>query len=248
MKQDNIRLVTDLISKLPNSLANSLINFFTTNVSIDIWDDKLLGLKEKPIKTIIDVGANIGQSTKKFAKIFPKATIHAFEPLQEPFLKLEQLSKQNFHIISYNFALGDEEKKLTFFDHEKCTVSSSFLKTTQETKEDFPILKHQKEIIVEQLTLDGCFEKKLNSLESEILIKLDVQGYEKNVIKGGLKTFKRANACIIEISVDNVYEGQSTFKDIFVLLDSLGYKFVGNIDQVKGEDGRIKYFDSVFVK
>lgn len=229
-------------------MADFLVDIFTRNVSIKTWDDKLLGLKEEPIKTVIDIGANKGQSTQKLANIFPNSTIYAFEPLAEPFKKLKDLANLNPQIIPYNLALGDTVEKLPFFLHEKSSQSSSFLKITKKCQNDYPILKYQKPIEIQQLTLDGFFEGLSNPLEKEILVKLDVQGYEKKVIKGGSEVLKQASACIVEISVDPVYENQSTFKEVFELLDRLNFNFVGNIHQVKAQTGRIKYFDAVFIK
>lgn len=248
MNQNNVRLATELISKLPNSIANTLIDFFTKNVSIAVWDDKLLGLSERPIKTIIDIGANQGQAIQKFSKIFPNAIIYAFEPLEVPFKKLKNIAQTNPRIRPYNSALGDTEKTLTFFDYEKSNVSSSFLRVTPTTVKDYPIMKCQKEIQVKQLTLDAFFKESLDSLQKEILVKIDVQGYENNVIKGGAKTLEQASACIVEISIDYFYEKQTTFKEVFLLLDRLGFNYIGNIDQVKAENGRVKYFDAVFSK
>jgi hypothetical protein len=87
-----------------------------------------------------------------------------------------------------------------------------------------------------------------NILKPEILIKLDVQGYEDRVIRGGMNLFKRSKACILEIILDQLYHEQASFRDIFLLLDELGYCYSGNFDQVCDNDGRIIYVDSLFVR
>jgi hypothetical protein len=45
----------------------------------------LLGLKNLPVRTIIDAGANTGQFARMIEKIFPEANIYCFEPLGEGF-------------------------------------------------------------------------------------------------------------------------------------------------------------------
>ena len=56
---------------------------------------------------IFDVGANKGQSIRRFKNIFPRSTIHAFEPIKEEFVKLQDEFKNDKSIFLNNFALGD---------------------------------------------------------------------------------------------------------------------------------------------
>ena len=53
--------------------------------------------KDNPI--IFDVGANKGQSIRRFKNIFPKSTIHAFEPIKEEFVKLQEEFKNDKSIF-----------------------------------------------------------------------------------------------------------------------------------------------------
>jgi hypothetical protein len=72
----------------------------------------------------------------------------------------------------------------------------------------------------------GSWVKSLPApLSPEILIKLDVQGYEDRVIRGGQELFKMAKACILEICLDRLYDQQTTFRDLVNLLEGLGYSY-----------------------
>jgi len=68
-----------------------LIKSFFNRIGFDFVRSKnspnqtLLGLKYLPIRTVIDVGANIGQFGDYILQFFPSATIYSFEPLPEPF-------------------------------------------------------------------------------------------------------------------------------------------------------------------
>ena len=95
-------------------------------------------------------------------------------------------------------------------------------------------------------TLDRVLSDLSVSLLPDILIKLDVQGFEDRVIRGGQETFRKAKACILEIGVDRLYDKQATFKDLVLLLDGLGYRYVGNLNQVFAADGHVIYVDAVF--
>lgn len=232
------------LNQLPASLSNHITNWVTRGVCISRWDNRLLGLSSFPIQTIFDIGANEGQSTQKLAKIFPDATIYAFEPVKSAFLKLKKYSEKNDKVIPYNYAIGDEEKKIIFNEYEGANQASSILSISSNTLEAYPVLKRVKQQLVQQKILDNLG---LN-LQGDCLIKIDVQGYEKQVIQGGYQTFKQSKCCIIEINNEKSYNNQCDFKTLFYLLDSLGFTYQGNIDQIYDQQGRVKYFDAVFVR
>lgn len=227
-------------------LSNQLFNW-VGKLLVKEWDKRLLGLSQLPIKTVLDIGANEGQFARKITKIFPEAYIYAFEPLAIPFQQLSRLAHQQpKKITAFNLALGDSIKPIEIYSHLYFNPSSSILRTTELCETVYPMVKKQEKIVIEQSTLDHAIAD--ISLDDQILIKLDVQGYEDRVIKGGMETFKKSTACIVEISLDQLYEGQAQFREIFNLLDQLGYTYAGNLDQVLGKHGHVRYFNAVFVK
>jgi len=213
------------------------------------WDNKLLGISKFPVKTILDIGANNGQFARKVSKIFPKANIYSFEPIPRAFKHLQKWAeKQDNRVKVYQLALSDREQDLEINLHKQFSASSSFLPTTELSETKFPMTKEQEKILVSQKKLDDIFCDNEESLIPDILVKLDVQGYEDKVIQGGYKTFERSRACIVEISLDKLYQGQADFKTIFSLLSNLGYEYKGNIDQIKDKDGHIIFLNAVFIK
>ena len=95
--------------------------------------------------------------------------------------------------------------------------------------------------------------KKLDDIAPELgelgkfLVKIDVQGFEDRVIKGGLKTLKKADLIIIETSFQELYKGQVLFHGIYELLSELGFVFMGNYSQsYSSKDGSILYAESLF--
>ena len=208
-----------------------------------------LGLRNIPIRSIIDVGANRGQFIRMISNTFPEAQIYSFEPLLVPFQELKKWAdQQNERKVSvFNMALGEEEEKeVVIYKHLQHDSSSSFLETMSACEELYPFTKQQSKDIVQMTTLDTIAKQIM--LIPEILIKLDVQGYEDRVINGGIETFSKAKACIAETNIDYLYKTQASFKELFLLLDSLGYAYVGNLEQAYAPDGHVVYFDAVFVK
>jgi hypothetical protein len=85
-------------------------------------------------------------------------------------------------------------------------------------------------------------------LIDDVLVKLDVQGYEDRVIKGGCATLARARACIVEANIEALYEGQARFPDLLLAMGELGFRYSGNLDQTYDDDGQVVYFDAVFTR
>ena len=63
----------------------------------------LLGLRNLPINSIIDVGANKGQFAKYISAFFPKAHLYSFEPLPEPYEELNRWAEG--HMSEYLIVL-----------------------------------------------------------------------------------------------------------------------------------------------
>jgi len=208
----------------------------------------ILGLRNRPIRTVIDVGANTGQFSKGISSFFPEAKIYCFEPLPGPFSELSAWAKsQDGRVVPFNLAIGEEEGEVEMFLHENHTPSSSLLATTQLNEQYYSFMKKQKRVCVRQVTLDFAVEEMCAEPSSEILIKLDVQGYEDRVIAGGARIFSKASACILEVGLDKLYEGQAEFRELITMLDDFGYRYAGNLDQVYGEDGHCIFLDAVFI-
>jgi FkbM family methyltransferase len=208
-----------------------------------------LGLKNLPIKTVIDVGANEGQFAQMISAIYTDAKIYSFEPLSDVYQKLLLWTdKTKGRVSAFNVALGEEENTVAMHYHVDHDSSSSLLQTTQYNEDLFPQTGKQIGVSVKQTTLDNWMEEITDTLRPDILIKLDVQGYEDRVICGGKKLFTMAKACIIEINLAKLYHEQASFRDIFYLLDGLDYSYSGNLDQFCNNEGQVVYIDSLFIR
>jgi len=236
------------LSSWQYEISDRLFNF-VGNILTPSWDARLLGISKLPIKTILDIGANKGQFLKNIIKVFPDTKIFAFEPVPNAYDRLKKWAdKQNGQVKVDRLALGDRDSYLEMNLHKMFSASSSFLPTTELSKSKYPMTQKQEKILVSQKKLDDIFLENEEDLVTDILIKLDVQGYEDKVIQGGYETFKKARACIVEISLDKLYQGQANFKNIFALLSELGYEYKGNIDQISDRDGHIIFLNAVFIK
>jgi FkbM family methyltransferase len=202
--------------------------------------------KDFNFSTIIDIGSNQGQFALMLNAIFPDSQLYCFEPIPDCFEKLLKNTSKVKNLKAFNIGLGDRNEVLDF-NLNDFSASSSFLEMSNLHTDNFPFTKNSQVISVPVERLDS-FVQNLD-IKSPLLIKVDVQGFEQQVILGGLETFTKAQFLIIETSFSPLYEKQSLFDDIYAQLHSLGFRYHGSLHQMISEkDGIILQADSLFVK
>ena len=202
-------------------------------------------LSDYCIKTIVDIGANEGQFALKMREIFPEASIFSFEPITEVYNKLVNNFHNDKYFKAYNFGLGDKEEQIKFWLNEY-SPSSSILEMTNHLNH-FDYAKKNKEIEIKIRSLDS-FKDKIN-LVSPYLIKIDVQGYEDKVIRGGLDILTKAQIIITEVSFVQLYNDQVLFDKIYSQLTQLNFSYVGNFEQLYSPlNNQILQADAIFIK
>jgi len=208
----------------------------------------LTALKRQGIdpKTVIDVGANVGQFAITMAKLIPNVQIHSFEPLPEAMALLKKHVRNLQDITVYPVALGDNEGETTFYVNAD-SRSSSFLPMLAAHRTAFPHAQEVRTIQVKTSTLDKVFSS--SSLEPPILLKLDVQGYEANALRGGLETLKRIDYVVLEVSFKPLYEGELLFLDMIQLMKDHGFRFLRPVGWLKDpKTGEILQADMLFAR
>jgi len=178
----------------------------------------------KDVETIIDIGANNGQFLKAAHHFFPKAVIYSFEPIPKLFQGLIKFKSKNINV--FNLAVGNSIGEFDFHLNSYSHVSS-FLDISKEN-ETYP--KDSIETIrVKQDTLDNI--SKSLDIKGVTLLKLDVQGFEMEVLKGGANTIKaHINYIIIEANFVNLYDNQPTFTELNRHLNELGFELKTMLD------------------
>jgi FkbM family methyltransferase len=198
------------------------------------------------IDTVLDIGGNIGQFSKTMRYLLPEAEIYAFEPLTDCFIQIEKLMRGDRKFKAINIGLGDQDAELTM-QKSSYAPSSSFLTMSDKHKIAFPQTADNQDVKVKVKRLDDV-AKELK-LGKNILIKVDVQGYEEMVLKGGIQTFSKATILIMELSFLELYEEQPLFDDIYQEVRKLGFKFMGITAQMPDpHDGLFMDADCIFIK
>ena len=202
-------------------------------------------LEKLDIQTVIDIGANEGQFIKKIRKVLPQVKIFAFEPIPSCFAKIGA-SVKNADVTAFNIALSNEEGS-TEINISNNLASSSFLEMKELHKTSFPESIFIGKETVALKRLDNVLLD--YNLKKNLLIKLDVQGYEEKVILGGEKTFAAASALLVETIFEPLYENQWLFDDIHNHFTNNGFKFMGFAEQENSKTSGIPLFaDAIFIK
>lgn len=198
------------------------------------------------IKTVLDIGAYIGSFAFAMRRILPDARIISFDPLDKNIRALNKNLKgdPNFQVIQA--AIGDKNGTIDFWESD-FTASSSALEMADTHKEHFPASSGNRKITVPMKTLDYCLED--FQVETPLLLKVDVQGFEKLVFAGGKRTLKQTDIIISEVSFRQLYKDQPLFEEIHNLLRQEGFVFAGLLDSLCSPlDGSILQADALFTR
>lgn len=209
----------------------------------------LLGLAGLDIGAIIDVGANEGQFARLITGFFPHAQLYCFEPLPGPFQRLSDWARtQDGRVRCFPVALGDQEGEIEMHLHEQHTPSSSLLAATDTCHRLYPQTLAERKVPIRVSTLDRELGDVIVHLPPGTLLKLDVQGFEDRVLRGAERVLAKCKSVVLEVCVDPLYEGQADFFGLASVFQKSGFRYAGNFDQSYGPDGRVVFFDAVFVR
>ncbi len=200
-------------------------------------------LLRQPGMVVYDIGANAGAFSSAFAKVKNISSVIAFEPLPDVFETLVERVKGLPQVSCFNVALGDEPGIAPFYRSE-FSPSSSLLPMDQLHKSLFPFSAQCEETSVEVVRLDDFVSE--HNIPAPDLIKIDVQGFEDRVLRGGEQTVRQARYCVIEVSFVPLYERSSLFDDVYDLMRPLGFRFVGFLSQVVATGGQRIVADGIF--
>ena len=165
---------------------------------------------------ILDIGAHTGQFHNWAKGVWPDSAIFMIEanPLHESALdRLSMMNGGNYLIA----ALGDEEREVTFYTRsdKPHTEGNSYYKEANYW--DIPQLVQENKIKLQKL--DNIFE---DDAVFE-LIKIDTQGSELDILKGGRELIRKASAVILEISLIEYNEGAPTAEETINYMNEIGF-------------------------
>lgn len=199
--------------KLKGTLARDLDLAYTSSLElVEI-------VKLDSPKIIYDVGAHVGTWSLLAKALIPDSIIHAFEPIESHITEFQNRMSHVNSINLHQIALGNQTGNMKINITNR-SDASSLLETTELVNEQYGV-KKDKEQIIKIFTLDDYIANQKIPLPN--FIKLDVQGYELEVLKGAQQCIYHAKWILCEASFYPYYQNQPLFYDIFEHLYKQSY-------------------------
>jgi FkbM family methyltransferase len=213
--------------------------------STDPYED-VHRILEQDSPVIVDGGANVGRMTKKFIELFENPTVHAIEPVPQHIKELEKYADHP-SIKIHEVALGADNREIEINVNPKSDTSSIF-KTTVEGKEymedvqerDPSVVEPIDEIIVRQARLDSI-------VDNCDIIKLDLQGYELEALRGSERILNECRAIISEVSFVPLLDNGVLFEELSDFLYKRNFHLY-NLYAGSTPSGQLRHGDALFLK
>lgn len=175
------------------------------------------------VDLVLDVGANTGQFGSELREAGYRGRIVSFEPLTSARARLvDQANGDSLWEVAPRAAIGAEDGEIDIHISGN-SVSSSVLDTTDALLKQAPECAYVGTERVPLSRLDTIAAPFLHG-DSKLLIKIDTQGYERDVLKGAAELLKQAVGIHIELSFVPLYRDQALFDEMFGQLEALGFE------------------------
>jgi len=226
------------VGKFINNVIDASIKYnykstpFIPNGRILPLDLKRAGISPE---VIFDAGANIGQTANYFIKHFPQADIYCFEPVKATYDELIKNVKSD-KIHPFNEGLGAEIKALTI--HKNNSSGSSSLKG-----DDGRFF--ETELVQINTGQNFC---ELNKIEMIDILKMDVEGFEIDVLKGfGPLLGSKVKMIYSEVGFEKQDHYKTYICDLLETVSEHGFIVSGFYEPYRWGNGKLKVFYNVLL-
>jgi FkbM family methyltransferase len=208
------------------------------------WQKQKELLKGKA-NVIFDVGANRGNTTLKYLKLFSNARIHSFEPFPESYEIFINRHKDNLNVHLNKYALSSSIGEANL-NVNKSVDTNSLLESKKIGANSDKSCISIGQIEIETNTIDSyCAQNNIKEID---ILKIDVQGSEIEVLKGALEMLKKGSIKLIytETYFEQQYVNQPLFHDISQLLYTHNFVLQDIYDPYFSKNNML-WCDSIFV-
>lgn len=195
------------------------------------------------VGTVLDIGANRGDWAGAVMEFCAPRSVLCFEPDPRLVVGLKDrfADRSNVRVIQAAVGATQSTGVLNLSEHP---AFNSLLPTSIQMPEWYSATSLAKGTVdIEILSLDSV----THDMDRISILKIDVQGFERQVILGGTRTLKKTDFVLIEANFQRHYEGESSFFELDTLLQDVGF-LVANISGPVIRDGVALWSDCLYVR
>lgn len=192
---------------------------------------------------IVDVGGAAGEVALIFAGSFPAARVYSFEPVSGTYKKLVAAVRGHKNITPVNKGLGSTPSTAEI--HVAQRVTSSSLLPPKEKIDDPFLAASLKQTAMERITISTLDRELPNEVPVSIL-KMDVQGYELEVLKGAVQTLKRTSLVVLELMNHDFYTSAPRYYQVDEFLRQQGFSLFDMVPSIRNES-RLYEWDAIYL-
>lgn len=238
----NKRITPSLIKyRFSQLILDKICNKYGCSARRSLWMDVKDALRsESPI--IIDGGSNIGDITALFISQYSNPTIYSIEANPELARRQKARFVKNKNIIIINKAIGQQDHEMTFNISKNINSSSFLIRSALSKKYHGDLTDINKKIDITMTRLDKLFND-----ESVIdLLKLDLEGYELEALKGAEGILNKVRLIVTEVWFVEMYCKAPYFSDVETYLRNKNFELLNLYNLYTHKDMRLTMGDAVF--
>jgi FkbM family methyltransferase len=187
--------------------------------------------------SVVDVGAYVGEWTWVCKQVFPAARVLMVEPQISKLPKLRAVASKLTNVEVTTALLGAREKEsVQFYENE--TASSVLKEVDKPEGRGSSLPMTTLDVIVTAVGFD-----------KPDFIKIDVQGYELEVLKGGQQALHSAEAVLMEVNLLEIHDGVPLFHEAMRFMADSGFRLYDICTFFRRPyDGALWQVDAIFVR
>jgi FkbM family methyltransferase len=193
------------------------------------------------VKTVFDIGAHHGETTFAILERFPNAVVYAFEPVGNNFEILQAAIRHLPNVVCHRLAFSDRAGTVIIVLQQDSQTHTLKRQVAIDGSSKVPTAR------VDVSTLDAFLrDRAVGAID---LLKVDVEGYELNVLSGGRETFSKTppRFVLLEATLDPADNIHSPLVDIAAHLSAYRYRLLSIYDQIVWPTpSRLAYFNALF--
>ena len=196
---------------------------------------------------VIDVGANVGQYGAHLRQIGFRGQIYSFEPQEACFVELQLRALQDKRWSCFEFGLSDSAMSASLNIAES-SAFSSLLPVRADSVAANPQLQFTKTQEIRLKRLDDVWPQ-IDCDGKRVLLKVDTQGHELSVLRGGLSCLGAIAGVQLELSLNALYVGQPPFEEVIAFMRDQGFGVYGLWPGYRdASSATLQEIDAIFVR